>query len=103
MVNNECLAVTRPKSTTDQLQDDMARAFEKYASYIQYLAEGKLDGFLDSLKEEDNNLPDGLNDMQNRRGPFLLLHGLGRFCDTEQIEELFSECTVFVAAGFARM
>jgi hypothetical protein len=81
----------------------MAAAFEKYESYIQYLAEGKLDGFLDSLKPEDNHLPDGLNGIRDRHGPFLLVHGLGQTCDTERIEELFCRSIVFVAVGLARM
>jgi hypothetical protein len=97
------LADSPPRLTRSRIEDGMTGALNDYDSYLQYLAEGKLDGFMDSLKPEDNNLPKDLINIQNKRGPFLLLNGLGRSFDQKRIKDLFSEKTVFVAVGFAHV
>jgi len=74
----------------------LASSLEGFEKYIQCLATGKLDGFLDSIRREDKAVdlkpvaPLPLH-------PILLLHDLGRYPDQEKINKLFSGDTMFVA------
>jgi len=72
----------------------MTRAFEPFAKYISYLANGKLDGYFDSIKPED--LVTDLK-VQLPSQP-MLLHHLGNQPDDERIKRLFRRDldTVFV-------
>ena len=73
----------------------MTCAFEPFTKYISYLANGKLDGYFDSIKPED--LVTDL-EVQLPSHPMLLLHHLGNYPDDERIQHLFrrDRDTVFV-------
>lgn len=64
----------------------MSEAFQPFEQYIQYLAEGKLDGYLDSTRLEDKIAAPGV----------LLLHNLGNYQDQDRIKKLFIDDTMFV-------
>jgi hypothetical protein len=85
-MSDKSLAVS-PQQLTIELK--MANAFLKYDQYIDGLAEGKLDGYMDSSTPVDYVPP---------LASFLLLDRLGQHCDRERIGELFDPgTTVFVA------
>jgi hypothetical protein len=73
----------------------LASSLEGFEKYIQCLATGKLDGFLDSIRHEDKDV-----DLEAVASlpldPILLLHDLGRYPDQERINELFTGDTMFV-------
>ena len=71
----------------------MLAAFQPFTRYITYLAEGKLDGYFDSIQPEKL-----VTDLEVRlpTQPILLLHGLGENTDMEAINSLFTSDTVFV-------
>ena len=73
----------------------MATAFAGFEDYIEYLATGKLDGYLDSIQREDKNtdLKVDLN-----LDPILLLHDLGKHVDQKRVECLFIKDTTLVAS-----
>lgn len=73
----------------------MNTAFEPYEEYIQWLAEGRLDSYLDSVRVEDKISPPNIcipNDVS------LLLHEVGKHPDEDRIKNLFIEDNMFVAA-----
>jgi hypothetical protein len=78
----------------------MNAALKPFNEYIQWLAEGRLDGYLDSIHREDKIkvpivfIPNDLS---------LLLHDIGKFPDEESIKKLFVNDTVFVAPYTACM
>jgi hypothetical protein len=74
----------------------MIAALEDFGDYMEYLATGKLDGYLDSIRRE-NKVTD--LDLGLPRNPILLIHELGRHQDPERIRELFVHDTVFVTSG----
>jgi hypothetical protein len=74
----------------------MTTAFAGFENYIDHLATGKLDGYLDSIRREDK-----VTDLKVHlpRDPILLIHDLGKHLDQERIRELFIKDTVFVTSG----
>jgi hypothetical protein len=82
----------------------MVDALSGFENYIDYLATGKLDVYLDSIKCEDKVTDLDLGVVLPLR-PILLIHELGKHVDQERIEALFKrdrfdECdTVFVVPG----
>jgi hypothetical protein len=72
----------------------MAAAFKPFIQYITYLAQGKLDGYLNSTRPED--LVTDLEVILPSR-PMLLLHDLGTYLDKERIQSLFAPDTVSVS------
>ncbi len=80
----------------------MLEALASFENYIDYLATGKLDVYLDSIKCEDKVTDLGV---VLPRHPILLIHELGKHADQERIEGLFERdsiyrCdTVFVVPG----
>lgn len=71
----------------------MVSALEPFNQYITYLAEGKLDGYFDSIRPED--LVTDL-EVELPSWPTLLLHDLGKSMNDERIKRLFVARTVFV-------
>jgi hypothetical protein len=72
----------------------MNAAFKPFDEYIQWLAEGRLDGYLDSIRCEDKTKVPNVaisNDLS------LLLHDVGKFPDKERIRKLFINDTMSVA------
>jgi hypothetical protein len=67
----------------------LVTGFEKY---VEYLATGKLDGYLDSIRREDK-----VTDLEPL-DQILLLHDLGKHLDQARIEQLFIHDTVFVVS-----
>ena len=90
-----------PRLNAKERESKIANAFEpfEFGQYLQYLAQGKLDGFLDSVRREDKVVPE-LN-MIMPTDPILLLHNLGKYPETEWIEKLFIHTTVFVVVDLA--
>jgi hypothetical protein len=74
----------------------MVTAFEPFKTFIEHLAEGKLDAFLDShCRTEKIALPG----LQISTDPNLLLHGLGQSVDMERIERLFIQGIVYMVSN----
>jgi hypothetical protein len=74
--------------------------FKPFEQYIEWLAEGKLDGYLGSIRHEDKiEVPnvDISNDLS------LLLHDVGKFPDEERVRKLFIDDTKFVVLYPASM
>ncbi|KAF8498457.1 hypothetical protein BU17DRAFT_72319 [Hysterangium stoloniferum] len=69
----------------------MAAAIKDFENYIQYLAVGKLDGYLDSIRREDKFTD---LDVKLPLDPILLLHDLGNHPDKVRIKKLFIRDTV---------
>ena len=71
----------------------MCAALEPFTQYIAYLAEGKLDGYFNSLQPEKL-----VTDLKVRlpTPPMLLLHDLGEDTNMEVIKRLFASDTVCV-------
>ena len=44
--------MTLPRLWADKIEGAMNAAFEPFTKYITYLAEGKLDGYFDSIQPE---------------------------------------------------
>ncbi len=80
----------------------MVDALAGFENYINYLATGKLDVYLDSIKSEDKLTGLGV-DLPLE--PNLLLHDLGKHQNQERIKNLFHirdsyiRDTVFVMPG----
>jgi hypothetical protein len=98
-VAEKFLAESPPRLNAKEMESKMADAFEPFGQYIQYLAQGKLDGFLDSIRREDKVFPELKVTMPT--DPILLLHNLGKCPETERIKRLFVHNTVFVASDLA--
>ena len=71
----------------------MDTAFAPFTEYVQYLAEGKFDAFLDSHCRRDKVC---LPEFEMSTDPNLLLHGLGKFVDMKKIKKLFVDDTVYI-------
>ena len=78
-------AVSSPRLSKADMQARIARAFEPFEQYIEYLATGKLDGYLDSVDRKDKLTVPGLIMSTD---PHLLLHGLGKFTNQEHQERI---------------
>ena len=70
----------------------MLLALPPFTQYITYLAQGKLDGYLNSMQHEE--LVTDLEGLPTE--PMLLLHDLGNNTDMKTIKRLFISDTVFV-------
>ncbi|KIL59153.1 hypothetical protein M378DRAFT_200227, partial [Amanita muscaria Koide BX008] len=83
----------QPKVSPPRLNmaTSMATAFKPFKQYLEYLAQGKLDGYLDSNSRNDKVPVSGV---RLSRDPNLLLHGLGKNIDMETTEKLFVRDTV---------
>ncbi len=68
----------------------MADALAGFEKYFEYLATGKLDAYLDSIRPEDKLIELGVDLPIN---PILLLHDLGKHPDQKRIEDLFKPNT----------
>ncbi|KAF8519086.1 hypothetical protein BU17DRAFT_90258 [Hysterangium stoloniferum] len=77
--------------TYNETKATMAPAIKNYENYIEYLAVGKLDGYLDSIRREDK-----VTDLKVMLplDPILLLHDLGNHPDMVRVEQLFTRSTV---------
>jgi hypothetical protein len=82
-----------PRLNKEQMETTLATAFEPYCHYIKSLAEGALDGYLDSNDREKKLSMPGFVMSDD---PNLLLHGLGDYMDMEKINSLFAHDTVYV-------
>jgi len=80
--------------TTEETEASMVPALEGFENYIISLATGKLDGYLDSFRGEDQATISGV-DLPLGPGPNLLLHDLGQ----NYIGSLSYCRTVFVMSG----
>jgi hypothetical protein len=82
--------------TLKETEANMAAALAGFENYMEYLATGKLDGYLDSIRREDK-----VTDLEVHLplDPILLLHDLGKHLDQERVRELFIHDTVFVPSG----
>ena len=90
-------AESPPRLSKADMQASIARAFEPFKQYIEYLATGKLDGYLDSVHREDKFTVPGL---VMSTDPHLLLHNLGKYPDEERIERLFYPGTTSVILNY---
>jgi hypothetical protein len=94
------LTATPPRLNRGETEAVMNETFKPFEQYIKWLAEGKLDGYLDSIRYEDKiKVPyvDISNDLS------LLLHDVGKFPDKERIKKLFIDDTKFVVLYSACM
>jgi len=87
--------VTPPRLRAEEIEPAMLTALKPFTQYMTYLAEGKLDGYFNSIQPED--LVTDLNVVLPTR-PMLLLHDLGGHSNREQIDGLFVPDTVFVSS-----
>ncbi|KIL64994.1 hypothetical protein M378DRAFT_105538 [Amanita muscaria Koide BX008] len=87
--------VTPPRLWADSIEDAMLAAFKPFTKYITYLAEGKLDGYFDSIQSE-KLITDLKVELPTQ--PMLLLHGLGENTNMEAINSLFTSDTVHLFA-----
>jgi hypothetical protein len=71
----------------------MTGSFAIFEKYINRLAKGELDGYIDSICREDKASIDGF---VLSTDPQLLLHGLGKRPDHQRIKNLFTPATVSV-------
>ena len=85
-----------PKIKGQQLQHNLLAATAPFQEYIDLLACGKLDGYMNSLQSEDKLAVPGMF-LSNRI--HLLVHDLGNpnRIDEERVKKLFDKKTVFVA------
>jgi hypothetical protein len=81
--------------TITEAQARMASALEGFENYIQSLATGKLDGYFDPFRPEDQAIVPEV-DLPLGPGLILLLHDLGKHPNVERTRKLFSDETVFV-------
>ena len=83
------LAESPPRLTQQDTEAKIASAFKPFHQYIKYLAQGKLDAYLDSnLRGDKISVPE----MEISNDPSLLLNDLGS--DAKAIKELFLQETV---------
>ncbi|KAF8500012.1 hypothetical protein BU17DRAFT_59107 [Hysterangium stoloniferum] len=78
--------------TEKETKATTAATIQEFDNYLKYLATGKLDGYLDSIRCEDK-LTDLKVDLPLH--PILLLHDLGKRPDKDRIKNLFTRDTVF--------
>jgi hypothetical protein len=79
-------AESPPRLSRKSTDSQLASAFQPFKQYIEYLAHGKLDGYLDSINRDDKiSVPE----MVISKDPNLLLHGLGK--EPDLISGLFIE------------
>jgi len=69
----------------------MKTAFGPFGQYMDFLAKGKLDGYLKSNNPEDKFV---VSDIEMSTDVNLLLNQLGEYVDMEKILELFDRGTV---------
>jgi hypothetical protein len=78
-----------PPLSRKNTESNLVSAFELFKQYIEYLAQGKLDGYLNSNSRDDKiSVPN----MVLSQDPNLLLHGLGN--EPDKIRDLFIHETV---------
>jgi hypothetical protein len=77
------------------MEETMATACQDFEEYFEYLAEGRLDAYLDSVCRDDKCSVPGI---EMSTDPNLLLHELGTRADMEKIGNLFSSCTVYLVS-----
>jgi len=84
-----------PKISDKQIRSNLRSAFAPFEEYIQLLARGKLDGYMDSLQRKDK-LP--VPGMFLSSDIHLLIHDIGKpdRVDEGRVKALFSKRTVFV-------
>ena len=82
-----------PRINRPQTESKMDDAIKPFLKYIQYLATGKLDAYMDSLQRRDKETDLNMNLPIH---PSLLLHDLGKYLDQEQIKRLFVSDSMFV-------
>jgi len=88
-VHESFLAESPPRLTQKDTETKIASALKPFNQYIKYLAQGKLDAYLDSnLRGDKISVPE----MEISTDPSLLLNGLGS--DAGAIKELFLPGTV---------
>jgi hypothetical protein len=100
-LNVDCFVefLLAPSLTHHETETKMANAFVGFEKYIKYLATGKLDGYLDSIRDEDKVTGLGVELFPH---PILLIHNLGKDSDENRIKELFiSKKTVCVGPGYS--
>ena len=90
-------AESLPRLSKAGMQASIASAFEPFKQYIQYLATGKLDGYLDSVDSKDKLAIPGLIMSTD---PHLLLHDLGKYTDKERVGRLFQSDTTSVILNY---
>jgi hypothetical protein len=105
IINSACeyslyyLLAESPKPVSKKkLRANMTGSFAPFQTYINHLAKGKLDGYLDSTRLEDKHSVPGI---VLSTDPQLLLHGLGKHPDMKRIERLFVPGTVFVIVALS--
>jgi hypothetical protein len=87
--------VTPKRQTKEKMETSMADAIKPFEQYIECLAQGKLDGYLDSNRRGDKvSVPN----MTLATDPNLLLHDLGKQSNLERIKKLFVKDTVYVVS-----
>lgn len=84
-----------PKISDKQIRSNLRSAFVPFEKYIQLLARGQLDGYMDSLQRKDK-LP--VPGMFLSSDIHLLIHDIGKpdRVDKARVNALFSKRTVFV-------
>src|SRR5437868_1510538 len=82
-------------AVANQLRVELQSAFEPFRQYVQWLAQGKLDAYLDSVRSQDKVAVPG---MVLSTEPKLLIHELGlpERVDMDRINCLFTHETMFV-------
>jgi hypothetical protein len=105
--NNACeyslyysLALSPKQLPKKKLRSNMTSSFAPFGQYMDDLANGKLDGYLDSTHPEDKPSVPGIVLLTD---PQLLLHNLGKHPDMKRIKRLFLPGTVFVICGLANV
>ena len=77
----------------EETETILSAAFKPFEQYIKWLAEGRLDGYLDSIHREDKiEVPN----VDISKDLSLLLHHVGKFPEDDKIKKLFIHDTVFV-------
>ncbi|KAF8521633.1 hypothetical protein BU17DRAFT_87887 [Hysterangium stoloniferum] len=74
-----------PRLTLEETERKTAAAFKDFENHIKYLAIGKLDGYLDSIRHDDKVTDLGV---YLPLDPILLLHDPGKHVDNKRIEKI---------------
>jgi hypothetical protein len=93
-ISKHSLTATPPRLNREETATILNTAFKPFKGYIESLAEGKLDCYLDCIRCEDKV---AVPDVDISNNLYLLLHDVGKFPDEERIKKLFIDDTVFVA------
>ena len=93
-------AESPPRLSKVDMHIKITLAFEPFKQYIEYLAMGKLDGYLDSVHRKDKFTVPGVTMSTDLH---LLLHDLGNSTDRERITQLFLPGTTSVILNCTRM